>query len=118
MSENVALTLSSDAALLSWHAEHRDTLQQLATQVASDPVPAHRVGPLGENESTIASRLRALGVSSAERLPTGVRITVGGITDNTVGFFYIESGTPPPISPDGFIWVEPLGGGWHLFTTT
>jgi hypothetical protein len=63
-------------------------------------------------------QLRELGLSSARRQHNGIEILIGGIIDNSVGFLNLQSGEPPPISPDEYIWVESLGNGWFLFRTT
>jgi len=45
-------------------------------------------------------------------------VTIGGIQDNNVGYFYSPRNTPPRIDPFSYIWVEGLGDGWYLFRTT
>ena len=67
---------------------------------------------------TVAS-LKNLHLSALETKSNGnVEITIGGITDNSVGFVYSPSGTPPPIDGWRYIWVEKVAAGWYLYRTT
>ena len=43
---------------------------------------------------------------------------VGGVSDNTVGYGFSQSGTLPPIEANRRIWVERLSAKWYLFRTT
>ncbi|QCK13862.1 hypothetical protein [Mangrovivirga cuniculi] len=44
---------------------------------------------------------------------------IGGVSDNTVGYLYVDNVSDIPImSPDDFIVLKDLGGGWFLFKTT
>jgi hypothetical protein len=66
-----------------------------------------------------AAALKNLHLSALETKSNGnVEITIGGITDNSVGFIYSPSGTPPQIDGWRCIWVEKLAAGWYLFRTT
>ena len=118
MSENARLTLLSDSQLRSWFIDHSEELKHLATLVSESSTEVHRVETAEPAETPIVRALRALALSSARRLPSGAEIVIGGIIDNSVGFLYLRSGTPPPISPSHHIWIEDLGSGWYLFRTT
>ena len=44
---------------------------------------------------------------------------IGGITDNSVGYFYIkDERNVPEMSPSHFIMIRSLGDGWYLYKTT
>jgi hypothetical protein len=48
-----------------------------------------------------------------------VKVTIGGILDNSVGFLHAaDPASVPPIDPSEHIWIEPVGDGWYLFKTT
>jgi hypothetical protein len=116
--ENARLTLFSDRELRSWFQSHAEELRQLAALLAQSSTERYRVDPAEPDNAPITQKLRELALSSARRLSNGSEIVVGGIIDNSVGFFHLRSGEPPPISPEEYIWVESLGGGWYLFRTT
>jgi hypothetical protein len=116
--ENARLTLFSDAELRSWFDAHSAELRQVAALIAESPIELHRVDSTEPDKAPITQKLRKLALSSARRLPNGAEIIVGGITDNSVGFTYLRSGEPPPVSPQEYIWVESFGSGWFLFRTT
>lgn len=66
-----------------------------------------------------AAGLRDLHLSRLETRSDGsVEITIGGITDNTVGFIYSPTEAPPQIDGWRYIWVEKIAAGWYLFRTT
>jgi hypothetical protein len=48
-----------------------------------------------------------------------VFIEIRGMIDNDVGFIPCASGsTIPEITPERFILIERLSGGWYLYKTT
>ncbi|HEV7692521.1 MAG TPA: hypothetical protein VGO52_16915 [Hyphomonadaceae bacterium] len=104
---NLELLLSSNRQLRAWFAANQpalDALAQTADRSASDPA--------------IQLRLKALGISVAQKVRDQIVLTIGGAVDNTVGILRAGPSGPPTISPSEFIWVEPLGDGWYLFRTT
>ncbi len=94
---NLELVLSTDSQLRKWFAANRDKLAAL---------------------TAASTNLKSLGLSSIEEANGEVRITIGGTLDNMVGFLKAGPSGPPKIDPSAHIWVEDLGGGWHLFRTT
>jgi hypothetical protein len=100
---NARLVLSSDAELKQWAAQHAGFLDR-ARRLPLDPVNSAELVELGGND--------------IRRDGDIVRVVIGGILDNEVGFLYAQDGLVPPLSENGYIWIEPVGGGWHLFRTT
>lgn len=48
-----------------------------------------------------------------------IRLSIGGILDNSVGFLYVPPGVKPPkMSADEIIYVEEIEGGWFIYKTT
>ena len=46
-------------------------------------------------------------------------MVIGGILDNSVGFFHAPAGCdPPPMSPHDIILLGALEPGWYLYKTT
>jgi hypothetical protein len=63
--------------------------------------------------------LKTLHLSALETKSNGnIEITIGGITDNSVGFVYSPAKTPPLIDGWRYIWVEEVAPGWYLYRTT
>lgn len=100
---NAELVLSSDRALIAWAAANRDLLEQARAAPAS---------------AEIAKRVREAGLTLVARDGDLILVTIGGILDNEVGFLWAPEGAAPAIDASRYIWVEPIGGGWHLFKTT
>jgi hypothetical protein len=101
---NLSLTLSTDQELRDWFGRNKASLGEIARSATP------------EKRSQIC---RHLGLSRVEQDEDGaVTVVVGGMTDNTVGFLYLPLGSPPPIDPGSYIWVESLGNDWYLFRTT
>ena len=105
---NAKLVLSSDHDLCLYFSAHRPELETMASRLKgrlADPV--------------LTEDLKGIGFSTADRADEVVRLAIGGILDDTVGFLKVQrGGRPPIISPHKYIWLEPLSGGWYLFKTT
>lgn len=99
--DNAALTLSTDAHLRAWFLKNQIALEEVRKLMTQRPVGTSvAANDKDQKETTISTRLRALKVSVAETLGDGdVDITIGGITDNAVGFLYKVKGKPPRIDP-------------------
>ena len=109
MLANLELTMRSDAELLAWFGAHRSELEQLRALAEAGR------GASAQAE-TILHELHLLSAGAEAGL---VRVTIGGILDNGVGFLHADRPEAvPPIDPIEHIWIEPVGGGWYLFKTT
>ena len=112
--ENIKLTLSPDLTLIRWFAKHFDELQAIAT--------AERLrhsGGSGWSKDKIQEMCEALHVTAAFVTHDGLlRITIGGIVDNMVGFLFVGDSDPPAIEDDDYIWLEKVAEGWFFFKTT
>ena len=100
---NARLTLSSDLELLAWARDHRAFLDE----ARAAPVP-----------EALDERAKSLGLNRVRREGELLIVSVGGILDNEVGFFFPADGNVPAIDSRSYIWIEPAGGGWYLFKTT
>jgi hypothetical protein len=99
---NAELTLASDRELREWFGRNREALDQVRSTA-----DAHLL-------------LERLHLIAIDRASGGlVRLTIGGLVDNEVGFLHVaDPALVPPIDPSGHFWIEPLGDGWYLFKTT
>jgi hypothetical protein len=114
---NVELTLASDSDLRAWFAHNRRDLEYLRGMTENGRGAAGGDGATIPDSSALRARLHLQAVSVS---PEGlVRVTIGGMTDNEVGFLHAsDPALVPPIDPIEYIWIEPLGDGWYLFRTT
>ena len=52
-------------------------------------------------------------------LPGVIDINIGGLIDNSVGYFYSEDSTLiPPMSANSYIMIRHIKGPWYLYKTT
>ncbi len=106
--ENIRLTLASDQELRRWFGRHRAELDELAACAR-------------RSEDRARQLALSLHLSNHDFEGERLRLAIGGMSDNVVGFFHIQTGAAPAIGSDEgptYIWVEPLGDGWFLFRTT
>jgi hypothetical protein len=105
---NLALWLSSDAELKDYARLHRLVLEKIAT-----------FAKMG-NAAVATTLSRNIFFTNVEALPDGsVKLALGGILDNTVGYINIPPGVQAPlISDDNYIFIELIEGEWYLYKTT
>lgn len=117
---NSELVLATDSKLKAWFEKNRESLEKLSALARS--LPKSQVvtpGGAGSRLPEINRLLKALWLGSLDIDEGGnIQITIGGITDNSVGFIFSPSDRPPSIDPSGYIWVEKLADKWFLFRTT
>lgn len=110
---NLELTLSSDSELRSWFDSNHTKLAALTDAfLKADDRAQDRLDP------RITADLKQIGLTTIEEVNGEVRLVIGGMLDNTVGFLKPGPSGPPSISPSEYIWVEDVGNGWFLFRTT
>jgi hypothetical protein len=63
---------------------------------------------------------KRLHISSVEKAENGiVRLTIGGVVDNSVGFMLVPNrATVPAMDPSNYIYMERAVQGWYVFKTT
>jgi hypothetical protein len=127
---NLELTMQSDSALRAYFAARRDAFDALAAAfgqlstlriVRSDGTAEPGASPA--EARAVVAQLRALDLNAISRAagPSDacVRVSVGGILDNDVGFLRVGPGCPvPPMTPQEYIYVEPVAPGWVIYKTT
>lgn len=111
----------TDKAWRDWFSQNRHSLEAIcieATKKLSNDVYSITQANIG-GYPDIEEAFTALGIQSVESEGSGnIQITTAGILDNSVGFICSPRGTPPSMSPSGFIWIEEVEEGWYLFRTT
>ena len=130
------LTIAADAELKNHFVSQKPLFEALAKEFAGltaiDVVNFDgRVAPPGsieaqgvtiEQVSGLAAQLRALTLGAAIRkyrdCEGSLVFIVGGEGENQVGYLRAGPGAKvPKMSPQGFIYIEPIADGWYLFKT-
>ncbi len=116
---NLNLTLSTDRELAIWFNSNKGALETLRALASASGASSPR-GPDGRVQTPETNKiLEDLSASALDIETDGtVIVTIGGITDNTVGFLFAPNGKAPPMSKTDYIWIEPVGDNWFLFKTT
>ncbi|HEY0461397.1 MAG TPA: hypothetical protein VGC97_19840, partial [Pyrinomonadaceae bacterium] len=84
-----------------------------------EPQTIERITAATQRFPKSAAALKNLHFTALETKSDGsIEFTIGGVTDNTVGFIYSPKAAPPQIDGWRYIWVEKLAAGWYLFRTT
>jgi hypothetical protein len=113
---NCELVLASDEALRQWFAKNAKAMNSLYEMSRGLKPGREEQDP---NYAKIKAQLKALHFAAVEAEDDGtIEFTIGGITDNTVGFLYSPANKPPKISFNLYIWVEEIAPKWFLFRTT
>jgi hypothetical protein len=111
---NIELTLSSDGDLRRWFATHRAELERLR-----ELAEAHAGDAAVDTPETRAALARIHVLSLTRSANAVIRVIIGGMVDNEVGFLHApDASSVPPIDPGDHIWIEPVGDGWYLYKTT
>jgi hypothetical protein len=123
---NMRLVTNSDSALRAYFVAHRAALIRLASAFLESGVTKALAyeGRRAPNTTppVLAAQLRALSLDAIERdeqQPECIRLVIGGMLDNEVGYFYARAGcSPPAMSPHDIILLDPLDKDWYLYKTT
>lgn len=115
---NISLTLKDDNSIVKHFENNRNEFELLAQQIASHSDEEN----INLNE-IYKERIRKLliGNISSYNLfcEQCIELTIGGMIDNTVGYFYIEDKSKlPEMNPDRIIMIREIGNGWYMFKTT
>jgi hypothetical protein len=125
------LTIASDADLKNHFVAQKPLFEALAKEFAAlaavdvvnfDGKAAPEGRATAEQVSGLAQQLRALTLGAAIRkyrdADGAIALIVGGDGENQVGYLRAGAGAKvPKMSPQSFIYVEPIADGWYLFKT-
>jgi hypothetical protein len=121
---NLDLWNSSDTVLAAYYHQHKKEFVSLQKKLVSK-------GYYGKSDSLLtfamgnkkikkqANKLLIRSIEHNPRHPGMILFIVGGMVDNTVGYFYQpDPSKVPPMTEKKYILIRPLGDGWYLFKTT
>jgi hypothetical protein len=108
--ENMDLIVSCDSVVKTYLVQNFNDFQKLERSFTA-----------GEKNTT-AHLIKKLHLTSVQPFQSNGRIIeflIGGILDNSVGFFYIPDGCiPPEMNADSYIYIERIIDNWYIFKTT
>lgn len=116
---NSELTLASDAKLRKWFADNQASLTGIVQLLGSSNECFTGSYAKTKCLPDVQNAMRKTFLGAIRKEENGdVYLTIGGITDNEVGFLYSPRNNPPRIDPSEFIWVERIADHWYLYRTT
>ena len=105
--QNMLLTIKSDSDLKQYLRSHFFEFKTVAKLYSEG----------NKEQAKIAAK--ALLTSFIESDDGTIKLNIGGILDNSVGFLYVPPGAhPPKMSADEIIYVEEIDDGWFIYKTT
>lgn len=125
------LTIAADAELKNHFVAQKPLFEALVKEFSALPAievvnfdgkaaPDGKATP--EQIASLAQQLRALTVGAALRhyrdVEGCIALIIGGDGENQVGYLRAAPGARVPrMSPQSFIYIEPIADGWYLFKT-
>jgi len=121
---NAKLTLELDENIIEHFRTHQiefERLKNLAlTELKKINADEERDVKLIENSKADYQKLFISSVSTGSyELGNGVNFLIGGMLDNSVGYFFIKDKKDlPEMNPNGIIMIREIGNGWYIYKTT
>ncbi len=124
---NLRLWTSADADIAAHFARNRTDFQKVLRLVQAGkyftPARSAATGEKAANANpAVHALLRKLFLAQVTRRETNcdscLEFVIGGKVDSTVGLLYQpKAALLPPMDPEHFIVLKPLGEGWYLYKT-
>lgn len=120
---NARLTLASDSAIIRYFEDHRSDFERIKDAAVAElerlPKESERTQSLVEDLQPDYRKLFISSVSQGYELGDVVDFLIGGMLDNSVGYFYAKDPkNVPRMDPSRIIMVREIGNGWYLYKTT
>jgi len=121
--KRIKLLLSSDSNIEQYFNDNKSEFQQIANYISTEKNLESSDDIIKLNvDEYIKSSLKTLLIDKlvpAEEEGEFIGFLIGGILDNTAGYFYQpDSKKVPPISKNLYIMIKSLGNGWYMYKTT
>lgn len=121
--ENIRLTLASDDTIIT-HFEKNDIRfealkEELLHTQFTEEASSFRKENLGTQIKTDYQKLLIQSIYKIPQCENCFEFLIGGMIDNTVGYWYIPNKEDvPKMNPSRIIMVREIGKGWYVFKTT
>jgi hypothetical protein len=117
---NTKLTVESDKNLKKYFYKNQDKFHALLNKIQNDSITKTKVWRI-KKQPNYKEDLRELllsGVSGYDGHSL-IDFYIGGMIDNSVGYFYCKNPVDvPEMSDNRYIMIRNLGNGWYLYKTT
>jgi hypothetical protein len=121
--QNAKLIVSPDEVLIKYANTKRKQLDSMVNYLQqmhyTDSARGER---MAIRDTAFRKKLQAVYIRSVHFSHTkkgSITFSIGGMSDNEVGFFYTnDPKNVPKISKDRVIIIRPIGDGWYLYKTT
>jgi len=118
--ENMKLTVAPDEKLIKHFNQNKEKFNILLSKIKSDTLTNSNMWRF-DNKSNYKIYMHEILVSSISNYDDNklTSFVIGGMIDNTVGYFYCENPKDvPKMSDNWFIMIKNIGDGWYLYKTT
>ena len=121
---NARLTLASDDNIIEHFKTNEIEFNRIKDSIQKEieeiKIEEERTQSIGENYQ---NEYRTLFISSIStggyELVNCIDFRIGGMIDNTVGYFYVKDKKDvPEMNPSRIIMVREIGNGWYIYKTT
>jgi hypothetical protein len=120
--QNMKLTVSSDKDLIDHFKENKKQFENILKLILSDTTIVTKENwRINKKDIEFKTDLNKMLISSISGNETNKMIdfSVGGMIDNSVGYFYCkDKNNIPEMSDNRYIMIKDLGDGWYLYKTT
>jgi hypothetical protein len=117
---NMKLTIASDKDLMEHFNINQDKFNALLTTVQKNALSSAEPLRVSKN-SQYKNEMQDILISSISNLDDNncISFMIGGMIDNSVGYFHCENpDNVPAMSDNRYIMIRCLGNGWYLYKTT
>ncbi len=117
---NLKLTIASDSILIEHFLKNKEKFTSLLTKIKKDTVTCAGMWQL-DVRSSYKIEIQDILLSSISNFYDDnlINFVIGGMIDNSVGYFYCENvNNLPEITDSRYIMIRKLGNGWYLYKTT
>ena len=120
---NVKLTLDLDENIIKHFKENQEDFQKIIREILSVKIEKEdnemRQLNVGKYLETDYKELLISNITTSFYCENCYEFTIGGMVDNSVGYFYIPNKEDvPKMNASRLIMIREIGNGWYLFKTT
>lgn len=119
--ENIKLTLEFDDNTIMHFNENKEKFETLKNEVINfRKDTTHNQKNINFEFQVKLNKLYLGKLSNYQLLcEECIKFTIGGMIDNTVGYFYLSDERKlPKMNPSRVIMIREIGNGWYIFKTT
>lgn len=120
--QNMKLIVSSDKNLINHFKENKNQFENILELIFSDTTIVNKENWIISNKDiefkTKLNKILIPSISGNNRNEI-IDFSIGGMIDNSVGYFYCKDKNDlPEMSDNRYIMIKDLGDGWYLYKTT